>query len=173
MSTFDLILIVLSRTPLWVWPLIATVLGVGVWNLWTREIAVRRLVVFPLIMLGLSVSNAIGTAAPATLAAGMWVAAAALGAAAGWAMTGPPLALDPVHRRIRVAGSALPLFATIAIVALRYGFGYTYGRHPELRADPMLALELIAAGAVLTGIAFGRYGHLGAWALRARKESTA
>ena len=138
MSSFDFILIVLSRTPLWVWPLIATVLGFGVWNLRTREIAVRRLVAFPLIMLGLSLSNAIGTAAPATLAVGMWLAAAVLGAGAGWAMTGPPLALDPVRRRITVAGSALPLLVTVAIVLLRYGFGYTYGRYPELRADPIL-----------------------------------
>lgn len=173
MSTWTLIGIMIARTPLWVWPLIATVLGFGIWNLWTREMAARRLVAFPLIMLGLSLSNAIGTAAPATLAAATWLAAAALGVAAGWAMTGQPLAVDPVRRRIRIAGSALPLLVTVAIVVLRYGFGYAYGRHPELRADPMLALELIAAGAFLTGITFGRYGHLGAWALRAPKESPA
>jgi|KBSSwiStaDraftv2_1062776.scaffolds.fasta_scaffold1320954_2 hypothetical protein len=173
MNTFDVILVVLSRTPLWVWPLIATVLGFGVWNLWTREIAVRRLVAFPLIMLGLSLSNAIGTAAPPTLAAGMWLAAAAFGAAAGWAMTGPPLALDPARRRITIAGSALPLLVTIAIILLRYGFGYAYGRYPELRADPMLALELIGAAAFLAGITFGRYGYLGLRAMRAWKVSAA
>jgi hypothetical protein len=34
----------------------------------------------------------------------------------------------------------------------------------------MLALELIAAGAFLTGITFGRYGRLGAWVVRATRK---
>jgi hypothetical protein len=173
MTTFDLILIVIQHTPLWVWPLIAGVLAFAVWNLRTREIVVRRLVAFPLVMLGLSLSNSIATAAPPALAAAAWIAAAALGAALGWAMTGPPLGIDPARRRVRIAGSALPLVVTIAIVALRYAFGYLYGRHPELRADPAMALELIVAGALLAGVTFGRYGRLGVSVWRAWKESPA
>jgi hypothetical protein len=169
MTTLDLILIVIQRTPLWVWPLIVGVLVFAVWNLRAREIAVRRLVAFPLVMLGLSLSNSISTAAPPALAAAAWIAAAAL----GWAMTGPPLGFDPARRRLRIAGSALPLVVTIAIVALRYAFGYLYGRHPELRTNPSLALELIAAGALLAGVTFGRYGRLGLSVWRAWKERPA
>jgi hypothetical protein len=170
MTTFDLILIMIQHTPPWVWPLIAAVLAFGIYNLRTREIAPPRLVAFPLIMLGLSLGNAIGTAAPVSLAAASWIIAAALGAVAGWAMTGAPLAVDAATRRLTIAGSATPLIVTVAIVVLRYAFGYLYGRHPELRADPALALEIISAGAFLTGITFGRYGKLGRFALHPNRE---
>ena len=163
----------LQHTPAWVFPFVAVVLAFGIYNLRAREIAARRLVAFPLVMLGLSLSNSIATAAPPAFAAAAWIATAALGGVLGWAMTGPPLGFDPLRRRLKVAGSAVPLVVTIAIVVLRYAFGYAYGRYPELRGDSALALELTAAGALLTGVTFGRYGRLGWWALRARKERTA
>ena len=163
MSTMDLVVLMLRHTPWWVFPLVAVVLFFGVINLRPRAISAPRLAAFPLVMLGLSLSNAIGTSAAPGSAMADWLACAALGTAIGWAMTAPPLGIEPGSCRPRIAGSAVPLIVTVAIVVLHYAFGYAYGRHPELRADPTLALELIAASALLTGITFGRYGRLGWW----------
>jgi hypothetical protein len=46
---------------------------------------------------------------------------------------------------------------------LRYVTGYPYGRWPELRANPALALEISATGALLAGIVLGRLAHLVRW----------
>ena len=40
-----------------------------------------------------------------------------------------------------------------------------FGMHPEPRADPTLAFELIAIGALPTGVTFGRDARLG-WCWR-------
>jgi len=82
-----------------------------------------------------------------------------------------PLAIDPAARRITLAGSVLPFVVSVAIVVLRYTFGYLYGRYPELVTDPDYALALIGGAAFLGGITFGRYGRLALWYWRATKPA--
>jgi hypothetical protein len=81
----------------------------------------------------------------------------------GWNLAQKPLALDPKAGRITLPGSMIPLTVSVSIVVLRYVFGYLYGRYPELVANPNYALALIAGGALLGGVTFGRYGRIGMW----------
>ena len=118
-------------------------------------------------MLVLSVGNSIGTSAPPALALVDWIGCAAVGAAIGWSLARKPLAIDAAARRITLAGGIIPLVVTLGIVVLRYSFGYLYGRYPELVANPDYALALIAGGAFLGGVTFGRYGRLALWYQRA------
>jgi hypothetical protein len=60
----NVIFAIISRTPIWVWPLIAGVLWLGSLNLRQRTVPLRLAFVFPLVPLVLSVGNATGTAAP-------------------------------------------------------------------------------------------------------------
>jgi len=157
------VIIIIQRTPVWVFPLIAGVLWLASLNLRQRTRHIGSLFVFPLVMLMLSVGNSIGTSAPPALALADWIGCAGVGAAIGWSLARKPLAIDPAARRITLAGSMIPLAVSLAIVVLRYAFGYLYGRYPELRADPGYALALIAGGALLGGVTFGRYGRLAFW----------
>ena len=154
---------IIQHTPIWVFPLIAGVIWLGSLNLRERTLAIRLLFAFPLVMLALSVANSIGTSAPPALALADWIGCACIGAAIGWSLTQKPLAVDLAAQRITLAGSAIPLVVGLSIVALRYTFGYLYTRHPELAADPSYALTLIAGGAMLGGVTFGRYGRLALW----------
>jgi hypothetical protein len=158
---------IIQHTPVWVFPLFAALLWLASLGLRRRTRRVGSLFVFPLVMLVLSVGNATRTSAPSVLALADWIGCAAIGAAIGWSVARKPLAIDPVARQITLAGSTVPLLVTVGIIVLRYSFGYLYGRYPELAANPDYALALIAGGAFLGGITFGRYGRLGLWYWRA------
>ena len=154
---------IIQHTPIWVFPLIVGVLWLGSRNLRERTLPLRLLFAFPLVMLVLSVSNSIGTSAPAQLALADWICFAAVGGLIGWSLAQRPLAIDPGAGRLTLPGSVVPLIVSVSIVVLRYVFGYLYGRYPELIANPNYALVLIAGGALLGGVTFGRYGRLGLW----------
>ncbi len=154
---------IVQHTPIWVFPLIVVVLWLGSINLRKRTLPLRLLFAFPAVMLVLSVSNSIGTSAPPELALLDWLCCAAVGMLIGWSLAQRPLAVDPKAMRVTLPGSVIPLIVSVAIIVLRYAFGYLYGRYPELLADPNYALALIAGGALLGGVTFGRYGRLGLW----------
>jgi hypothetical protein len=165
------LIVIIKHTPVWVFPLIAGAIWLASLSLRERTRNVRSLFVFPLLMLALSIGNAMRTSAPPLLAVADWIGCAAAGAAIGWSLARKPLRIDPLAGRITLAGSIVPLGITIAIVVLRYSFGYLYGRYPELRADPSYALVLIAGGAFLGGVTLGRYGRLGLWYRQAARAT--
>jgi hypothetical protein len=170
--TMNVILTIIARTPIWVWPLIAGVLWLGSLNLRQRTVPLRLALVFPVVMLALSVGNATGTAAPPPLALASWFIAVALGALIGWGLTPRPAA-EPRSGLVVLPGSVIPLVVCTGLIVLRYCFGYLYGRYPELRADVNLSLMLIAGGALLGGILLGRFGRLCLGYRRAASGETA
>lgn len=154
------ILVIIQHTPLWVFPLIALVLFLGARSLRNRVYTAPRLVAFPAVLVAMSVSNLFSASVPPLiLAAG--AAALAMGATLGWLAAPAPLSVDRETGEIEVPGSVVPLLVVIAIVVLRYTFGYLFARYPELRADPVCLFELTAASALLTGVTVGRFASLG------------
>lgn len=154
---------IIGQTPVWVFPLIVVVLWLGSINLRERNVPLRSLFVFPVVMLVMSIGNSIGTSAGPWMALADWLCSAVIGAFVGWQLTQRPRAIEPKSGRVILPGSAVPLIVCIAIFVLRYAFGYLYGRYPDLRADGNYALALIAGGALLGGVMVGRYGRLGLW----------
>jgi hypothetical protein len=153
---------VVTRTPVWVFPLIVAVIWLGSLRLRQRTVSLPLLCVLPMVLLSMSVGNSLGTAAGSLQALMGWAIAAAVGAALGWSASREPLSIDVATGRIVVPGSVIPLFVCIAIVAWRYIFGYLYGRYPELRADGDYALALIVGNALLGGVMFGQVCSYGA-----------
>ena len=156
-----MIVAMIEHTPIWVFPLILLVLLMAGRNLRHRNASVRTLFILPVVLLFLSLGNVLGAKLPAATAFPLWFAAVAVGAAIGWAIARPPIRVDRHAGRMELAGSSLPLIVCIGIVALRYYFGYLFGRYPELQGDPTYAIELIVGGALLSGFMLGRYGKLG------------
>jgi hypothetical protein len=54
---------IIGHTPVWVFPLIVAVLWLGSINLRERTVPLRSLLIFPLVMLVLSIGNSTGTSA--------------------------------------------------------------------------------------------------------------
>ena len=86
--------------------------------------------------------------------------------------TPAPLEFRHADRQIVLPASAIPFVVTLLIVALRYTFGYLYGRWPELRADPLDAAILVGAGAFLAGLNLGRISRI-AWLYHRRRPAVA
>jgi hypothetical protein len=159
---------ILAHTPVWVFPLIATVIWLGSRSLSERTLTLRSLILLPLVILMLSIGGSIATSANPLLAVVGWVVAAALGGAVGCSASRQPRSIDVAAGDIIVPGSVVPLLVIIAIVAWRYVFGYLYGRYPALRADGDYALALIVGNALLGGVMLGRACRYGATYWRAR-----
>jgi hypothetical protein len=164
---------IVRNTPIWVFPLFAVVLWLGSINLRERTMPLRLLFVLPAVMFFLSIGNAIGSAAEPRFALVDWLLSGTVGAVIGWKLTQQPLTIDPKAGRMTLPRSVLPLVVCVAIILLRYAFGYLYGRYPELRADSHYALALIAGGTLLGGVLFGRCARLGQCYRQATRELAA
>jgi hypothetical protein len=151
------------HTPIWVFPLFLAVLWLGALHLRERSLSIWTMAILPVVMVGLAVANLAVGSAFLGLAVPAFLFSLAIGAAIGWSLAKRPVAIDREKGSLRLSGSVTPFLVVIGILALRYVTGYLYGRWPELRANPALALEISATGALLAGIVLGRLAHLVRW----------
>jgi hypothetical protein len=149
---------ILAHTPTWVFGLFAALLVLGLKQLSPSRPGLRRVVVMPLAMTGLSIYGTVSAfgATPAVLLA--WLLAAAVTALAVLRRSGAPaVTYDAASQRFAVPGSAVPLALMMGIFFLKYAVGVALAMHPALRQDPMLT--------VLVGALYG--GFSGVFAARA------
>jgi hypothetical protein len=146
----------IGHTPLWIWPLFAVMLWLGARNASTRERPLAPMFILPAIVLAMGLFSIATSSADLTLVIPAFVVSLAIGVAIGWNLVPGDVVSLPEQGRVVVPGSLAPLLIVIAVLALRYASGYTYGRWPELRSDPALTLEFGATGALLAGIVWGR-----------------
>jgi hypothetical protein len=145
----------IANTPLWFYAAAAVVLWLGARNLSARESRFSTLFIYPVIVLVLEITNLARSAAPA-VAIPAFIISFALGGAIGWNLAPRRVVAGRANGTVYVPGSVAPLLVAVAVVVLRYGIGYTYSNWPELRANPGLALDFSAVGALLVGIVWGR-----------------
>jgi hypothetical protein len=84
-------------------------------------------------------------------------------------LTQKPLTIDPKAWRIKawrikarqmtLRRNLVPLIVCVAIIVLRYAFGYLYGRYPELLADRNLPLS--TRRSFTRGTPRGLFGRIG------------
>jgi hypothetical protein len=144
-----------ANTPLWFYAAAAAVLWLGTRNLVARESRLGTLFVHPVIVLVLEIANVARGAAPA-VAIPAFALSLVVGGAIGWHLAPNRVAAGRMSATVHVPGSVAPLLVAVAVVVLRYAIGYTYSSWPELRADPALALQFSAIGALLVGVVWGR-----------------
>jgi hypothetical protein len=147
----------ISHTPIWVWPLLALLIFIGITALWPRNVPLARLFILPAVFLGLSIFSALSSALPPVESGGIWLAGLILGSLLGrLAAPRQGVVIDRAARRIFVPGSAVPLILIVVIFLGRYASGYAFGRYPELHQN-QLALVLAASyAAFCSGIMLGR-----------------
>lgn len=164
---------ILKATPMWVWVLLVVLLSVGARQLSTRQVGLKRALMLPVAMLGLSAFG-VFSAFGAGLAAAVW--------AATLAVLLPAFAKVPMTRGVRwddwreqfhLPGSVIPLGVIVTIFTLKYTVGVKLGFNPALAHDLSFALPVAAAfgavNAMLTARAWmlWRLAHPSAQAARA------
>jgi hypothetical protein len=152
----------ITHTPVWVWPLLALLIFIGIIALKPRSMPLPRLLILPAIFLGLSIFSLLSSGLPLLQAIAIWLAGLVLGGLLGrlfaprLSAAGGGVVIDRAARRIAVPGSAVPLVLILVIFIGRYAFGYAFGRYPELRQNDLVVVTAAAYAAFCTGIMLGR-----------------
>ena len=159
-SLFETLLQIVRNTPLWVWPLMALVVWLGVLGLRTRTLPLWRLAVLPAVGLVLSFVG-LGQAVQPALALVAWLAALAAALPLGDLLG----RRRPVRRledgRLEIAGGWFMLVFGIGIFAARYALGVVFGMAPSLRAEPAWIAVAGGVGGFVAGLGLGWLGGVG------------
>lgn len=150
-------LAILQGAPLWVWPLFALLLFLGIRNLRARSAPIASLVALPLAFFGLSISNLLPLDHLAWVRIGVWVAAWLVGMVPGWFLVrAERIGVDRVSKRITTPGSVVPLIFMMAAFAGGFYSGYLFARYPELRTDVTTLAVVATYRGLMSGYFLGR-----------------
>jgi hypothetical protein len=157
---------ILLHTPRWVFVLFFALLVLGVQQLFTRQVTLRRVGLLPLGMTALAVYGVASafSSQPLTLLA--WAACAAAVAALVMRVPLPQsVRYDAASRRFQLPGSAVPLALMMGVFFTKYAVGITLSQVPQLAQHAGFAFGLSAAYGVFSGLFIGRAARL--WKLAA------
>jgi len=164
-SLFDIV----SHTPLWVWPLMATVFWLGWYGRRERIVPPLRLAILPLVAFGVSVATLVQSTRPALAAAG-WLVALLAFLPLGYAIGRRRAARWLDDGRLQIAGGWFMLVFGMSIFVVRYALGVLFGVLPALKVEPFWIGLSGGVGGVIAGIGLGWLAGL---LLRARRASLA
>lgn len=152
---------ILSRTPVWVWGVLALLVTLGASRLRTRHITLRRVLILPLVITGLSLFNTFSMFHGATVNGLLWAVAALLsGAWFSSAPVAPGTRYDSATGLFTIPGSWTPLVTMMAIFLLRYSSAVVLAIHPQWAHDPVVAAGMASLYGALSGLFIGRVGRM-------------
>lgn len=163
---------IIIHTPHWVWGLLLALLALGMSQVFTRTVTLRRTTLLPLAMVALSLYGTVSAlgAAPQVLLA--WLVGATLTA---WLVTQRPLPVgtrfDCATHCFTVPGSAVPLALIVGIFLTKYGVGVQLAMAPALQHDSTFTLVVGALNGGFSGVFAARGARL--WRLALQHERTA
>lgn len=160
---------IIAHTPLWVWPLMAFIVWMGLQGLRPCTVQPWRLAILPVVGLALSLAGIAQSVQPGLAAAGWAVALLAalpLGVALGRRRAGRFLA----DGRLEIVGGWFMLAFGLSIFAVRYALGVLFGVVPAFKVEPLWIGLAGAVGGIVAGIGLG---WLAGVILRARRAAVA
>jgi Na+/glutamate symporter len=147
----------LQHIPTWVFALFAALVALGVSMSFPRTVSLRRSLMWPLALLGLSLVGVATAFGSQPLALPAWAAglATALLALQGRVDTSA-VRFSTETRRFHVPGSWVPLLLMMALFSLKFGVGVALATQPEFRQSTGLAVAASAAYGLFSGLFLGR-----------------
>jgi|JI7StandDraft_1071085.scaffolds.fasta_scaffold192695_2 hypothetical protein len=148
---------ILSRTPTWVWALLAGLLALGLAQWRERRVTQAQLFILPGVLLALGLWSTAQSSTMPALALLVWAKAALVTTTLARRLPPQPgVRWDAAAQRLVLPGSVLPLVVILAVFSLRYAGGVALAMHPVWRADPAVALPMAAAYGAISGLLLGR-----------------
>ncbi|MEO8297231.1 MAG: DUF6622 family protein [Burkholderiales bacterium] len=140
------------HVPHWVFIVFAVLVAVGVTQSFPRQVALRRTVVLPIVLLGLSLAGVVTTFGSVVWALPAWVA----GVAAALIGLQGRIDVSAVQyaarkQRFSVPGSWAPLALMMGLFAVKFGAGMALALQPSLARSVPLALVASAAYGLFSG----------------------
>jgi len=175
----QMLLPIITHTPAWVWGLLAALLWLGLRHCLPRSAGLRRMLLMPLAMAGLSawgLTSAFAGGAPAGAMAAVlaiWLLAT-LAAAAAFLWLRPQVPqgtrFDAKAQRFHLPGSAVPMVLILGIFCTKYIVGVELALAPTLVHDNGFAHQVAALYGLFSGVFLARAARL--WRLAVRGGST-
>jgi hypothetical protein len=152
---------ILTHTPRWVFVLFAALLFLGLSQLAGRRAGLRRVLLLPLAMGGLSLYGTLSAFAQQPWVLLGWLAALGLACAAVMSRPVPAgSAYDPASRSFALPGSAWPLLLMMGIFFTKYAVGVALALVPALALDTGFGWAIAATYGALSGVFLGRAARL-------------
>ncbi len=147
---------IMSRTPVWVWGLLALLIVLGLSLARTRVLSLKRLVFVPLVMMGLSLYGAVSAAGFSFTTVAMWLIGYAVLVCAVSRKPAAGDAYDAKAQRFTVAGSYAPLVVMMAIFMTKYAVGVMQAMQAPLVHSTEFPIVVAALYGGFSGFFAGR-----------------
>ncbi len=148
---------ILIHTPVWVWLLLALLIGAGVLQMSARQVPLRRVASISGVFAVLSLAGVLSVFGPALAALAAWGMAAAASMWCVWRLAAPAGSrYDTPVRSLHIPGSSVPLLLMLGIFATKYAAGVSLALHPELAQQTLFAALTSALYGAFGGVFVGR-----------------
>lgn len=148
---------IITRTPIWVWALLAVLVYFGYQQTKSRVIGLRRAAIIPVILTALSIYGTLSAFGSSPLAILAWLTAAAMLAITVMRTPLPTgTRFDNQTRQLRITGSWVPMALMMGIFVTKYVVGVTLAMHPEFAQNTTFALSFSALYGAFSGVFIGR-----------------
>lgn len=156
----EMIVAIISRTPTYVWGILAALVWLGATQMFTRTAKLQRMAIMPFSLLGLSIFgivSAFGSSGQLVAVAGVWLLTAAAVTAIG--LYGTPAAgtrYDAATRSFHLPGSVMPLLLILGIFLTKYAVAVELSMQPLLTHDTRFGLAIAVVYGVFNGVIMSR-----------------
>lgn len=154
MST--LLIMIVTRTPAWVWLVLAGLLALGLLQARDHVVPRARVIVQPVALGALSLWGVAGAFGLQAMVEGPWLAGALLGLAATRVFHLPRQVRALPDGRFAIGGSLIPLAMLMAVFFMRYAVNVSLAIAPALKADAGFAAMVALLYGLPTGLLAGR-----------------
>jgi hypothetical protein len=147
---------ILTHTPLYVWVILAFLLWRGAVEMRDRELTLRRMLILPLVMLGLSLNDMALKFDMGMVLVAAWVTGCAAAALLAWRFGRARIAAGTAPDRVLVRGSVMPLILMLAIFLTKYITSVVLVIQPQLAHQLPVAATICLVFGVFNGVLLGR-----------------
>ena len=159
---------ILQQTPIWVWGILAVLIGLGLAQSVDRTVGLRRVVGLPLAMTIMSLHGTFSAIPHANWSWTLWLGASMV-TILWFATEDLPAGVryDAGRRVFHLPGSWMPMALMMAVFFTRYAVAVVLAFAPSLAQDPTTAAMVSSVYGALSGVFVGRMVRI----LRAARHS--
>jgi hypothetical protein len=161
---------IITHTPVWVWAVLGLLVWVGLRQTLPRSVSLRRILVIPLVMVGLSLAGTVTAFGASNHALLAWGIAATIAVTVVMTRNLPPgTQYNAWTEAFHIPGSWTPLALMMAIFVTKYAVGVALAMHPELAREALFSQCVGALYGGCSGVFVARAARL--WRLASSKAN--
>lgn len=148
---------ILTKTPVWVWALLAFLIYRGLVASVDREVGLRKVFIIPVVMLALSIQGIASAFGADIAAAPVWLACTFAATLLAWRLTDTDgIRAYPERGSVALRGSWSTMVLVLGIFLTKYAVNVALSMHPELKQQFAFVATVCALYGLFNGIFIGQ-----------------